>query len=110
MRGVEHRGLVDTTRGEVVDVEEAAVVDFIASNSPVRETIRLRLQQCVQRIETVAERVERNPSEKSCRRLGSTMRRASPLLRSYLLDETLAELEHLRPAGRRQVVAEPAFA
>ena len=45
-------------RGEVVDVEEAAVVDLVERGSPVRETIGLCLEELVKAVE--ARRVARD--------------------------------------------------
>ncbi len=44
MRGLEHRLVLHAKRGEIVDVEEAAVVDVIRRHSPVGEAIALALQ------------------------------------------------------------------
>ena len=51
MGGLEHRLVLHAQRGELVDIEEAAVVDLVGRDAPVRQAIRLRLEQLVQRVE-----------------------------------------------------------
>jgi len=51
VRAVEHCGLVHPQRCKVVDVEEAPVVDFIDRHAPVRQSIRLCIQQGIERVE-----------------------------------------------------------
>ena len=39
---------------QVVDIEEAAIVDFLSRHAPERQPVRLRLQQAMKRVEAVA--------------------------------------------------------
>ena len=48
---VEHRLVLGAEGREVVDVEETPVVDLVGGDAPERETVRLRLEQLVQRLE-----------------------------------------------------------
>ncbi len=48
---VEDRRIFHAQRGELVDVEEAPVVDFLGRDAPVRKAVRLLVQQPVERIE-----------------------------------------------------------
>ncbi len=51
VRGVEDGLVLDTEGGKIVDVEEASIVDLVCGDSPVREPIRLLLEELVQRVE-----------------------------------------------------------
>ena len=51
---LEHRRVFDAQAGQRVDVEEAAVVDLVRRGPPVRQPVRLLLEQLVQRVERVA--------------------------------------------------------
>ena len=51
MRGVEDLGQFHANGGEVVDIEEAPVVDFLRGHAPEGEAIGLIVQQFVERIE-----------------------------------------------------------
>ena len=46
---VEHRRVLHPQRGQLVDVEEAAVVDLLGRDAPVREPVRLRVRAGVER-------------------------------------------------------------
>ena len=59
MNGVEHFWQLHADRGQIIYVKKAAVIDFLSSNAPKRQTIRLRVQQFVQLVE--AARVARIP-------------------------------------------------
>ena len=48
---LEHAWQFQPNRGELVDVEEAPVVDFLRSHAPVTQTINLRVEQSVEGIE-----------------------------------------------------------
>ncbi len=48
VRRGEHLGVFHAQTGELVDVEESAVVDLVRGGAPVGEAIRLRLEQRVQ--------------------------------------------------------------
>ena len=48
---VEDRRVFHPQRGELVDVEEAAVVDFLGRDAPVRQAVRLLVQQPIERVE-----------------------------------------------------------
>ena len=61
VRAVEHARLVHAQRREVVDVEEAPVVDLVDRYAPVRQSIRLRVEQRVESIE--AARIARRAVE-----------------------------------------------
>ena len=52
MGGIEYCWLFDTHAREVIDIEEAAVVDLVGGNAPVRKPIALKLDQIVQLVET----------------------------------------------------------
>ena len=54
MRVREHLRVFHTQAHKVVDIEKAPVVDFFCRNSPVRQAIRLLLQQAMQGIEAAA--------------------------------------------------------
>ena len=47
----EHLGIFHAERGQLVDVEEPAVVDLLGGDSPVRQSIGLRGEQRVQAVE-----------------------------------------------------------
>ena len=49
MGGIEGARVLDANAGEIVDVEEAPVVDLAAGDAPERDAIVLALQQAVQR-------------------------------------------------------------
>ena len=49
MHGAEGRGVLDAQAGEIVDVEEAAVVHRREGDAPVGEAIVLAFEQAVQR-------------------------------------------------------------
>src|SRR2546429_5062808 len=51
MSGLEDRRLFHAQRGQLVDVEEAAIVDVVGRHAPRREAKDLRREQLVQRIE-----------------------------------------------------------
>ena len=51
VRGLEHGVVFHPQGGEIVDVEKAPIVDLVGSHPPVRNAIRLRLEQGVQRVE-----------------------------------------------------------
>src|SRR5690606_34464009 len=48
VRRLENLGIFHAQRRQFVDVEKAAIVDLVGCNTPVREAIRLRLEQLVQ--------------------------------------------------------------
>ena len=48
---LEDERIFHAQRGELVDVEEAAVVDLFGGDAPVREAVRLQVQQPVERVE-----------------------------------------------------------
>ena len=48
---VEHRRVFHAQRRELVDVEEAPVVDLLRRDAPVREPVRLLVEQPIERIE-----------------------------------------------------------
>ena len=52
MRRLENLRQLHPDRGEIVDVEEAPVIDFLRRHSPEREPISLVVQQRIERIET----------------------------------------------------------
>ena len=43
MGGIEHRRVFHAQRGEVVDIEEASIVDLVAGDAPVGEAVSLHL-------------------------------------------------------------------
>ena len=51
VRGGEDRGIFHPQPDEIVDVEESPVVDLVERGAPVRQAIRLRVEQRVQAIE-----------------------------------------------------------
>ena len=51
--GGEHLRLLDANGGEVVDVEEAPVVDLLGGHAPERQAVRLIGEQCFQPVEAV---------------------------------------------------------
>ena len=65
VRAVEHAALIHAQRREIVDVEEAPVVDLIDRDAPVRQPIRLRIEQRVERVE--AARIARRAVERARR-------------------------------------------
>src|SRR5262249_55688835 len=52
MNRVEDFWQLHPDRGQIVYVEKAAVIDFFSSDAPKGQTIRLRVQQFVELIET----------------------------------------------------------
>jgi hypothetical protein len=48
----EQLGLLDTQRGEVVDIEEAAIVDLVRGDAPIGEPVGLSVEQPVARPKT----------------------------------------------------------
>ena len=61
MRGREHFRLLHADRRELVDVEEAPVVDLLTRHAPERQPIHLRVEQPVEEIE--ASRIARRAVE-----------------------------------------------
>ncbi len=65
VRGVEHARVFHAQAREIVDVEEAAIVDLVERRAPVRQPIRLDFEQAVQPVERLGttglavERVDR---------------------------------------------------
>src|SRR5690625_1050374 len=51
MRGLEHPRIFHAQRGQIMNIEETAVVDLIRRRLPMRQTISLLLQQPVQSVE-----------------------------------------------------------
>src|SRR5208282_2255280 len=51
MDRVEHDGVLDSNRRELVDVEKSAVVDLFSGDLPKAQTVCLRIQQPVEFIE-----------------------------------------------------------
>ncbi len=51
VRGLEDRLVLDAQRRQIVDIEEAAVVDILGRDAPGGEVIGLQVEQLVQRIE-----------------------------------------------------------
>ena len=51
VRRLEHLRVLDAKAREIVDVEEPAVIDLVRRRPPVRQAVRLRLEQDVQRVE-----------------------------------------------------------
>ena len=48
---LEHRRVFHAERRELIDVEEPAIVDFLRGHSPVREAIRLLVEQSIEIVE-----------------------------------------------------------
>ena len=44
MHGLEDRRVFHAQGGELVDVEEASIIDFLGGDTPVREPIRLLIE------------------------------------------------------------------
>ncbi len=53
VRRLEHRLVLHAQRRQIVDFEEAPVVDLVRRHAPVREPIGLGLEQAVQRLEAL---------------------------------------------------------
>ena len=51
MHGIEHFRQLDPDRCQIINVEKAAVIDFLGRDAPKRQPIRLRVQQFVQFVE-----------------------------------------------------------
>jgi hypothetical protein len=51
MHFVEHRRIFHPQRRELVHVEETTVIDLFRRDAPVREPVRLRVQQAIERVE-----------------------------------------------------------
>ena len=52
MDGVEYSLVLDANRGQVVDIEKPAVVDFVGRDSPIRQAIPLFVEQFFELVET----------------------------------------------------------
>ena len=51
MHALKHFGHLDANRGQLVDVEEAAVVDFVGRDPPIAKTVRLLVEKRLESIE-----------------------------------------------------------
>ena len=51
MHLLEDRGIFHPQRRELVDVEEAAIVDLFGRDPPVRQPVRLLIQQPIEQVE-----------------------------------------------------------
>src|SRR5206468_7999065 len=52
VNGIENLWQFDPNRSQLIYVEKTAVIDFFSRDAPKRESIRLRVEQFIQRIET----------------------------------------------------------
>src|SRR4051812_29407197 len=52
MHSIEHAWVFYANRREVVHIKKAAVIDFVGSNTPVRESIPLLVEKFLELIET----------------------------------------------------------
>src|SRR5437660_10560227 len=82
---LEDRGLFHAHRGELGDVEKAAVIDLLRRNPPERQAIRLRVEQRVESVETrriVRPAIDRlkYPAEQCAKRRRSGMQRVDGTL------------------------------
>ena len=94
VRLLEHVGVFHPHRGEGVDVEEAAVVDLLRRDAPMRQAVSLRVEQLVEQIE--AARLLLGPVEDPdvllqvpADRLASGEQRRYPPLHDFLLPPAL---------------------
>ena len=110
MHLVEHRRIFHAQRRELVHVEEAPVVDFLGRDAPVREPVRLLVEQRVERVE--AARLSGNAVEAhdarasiSARSGGARVgqRRQAPL-DDFLLAGAHGDRLGIARAARRQVL------
>ena len=109
VRSFENIGVFDTDCGQVIDVEEAAIVDFVSRDVPEAQPIRLGVQELLQTIEAM--RLALDPVEVRDRRSNGSAhgrtrfhQRGEPFLHDLLLTLAFPDPRSVGLGAQRKMI------